>query len=182
MARQSHIPERIISILMEDPTATRLEISKRLGVAYQSVQKHLLQLKDQGVILPSFQVAEKKIKKKHTFWIFILTQNPNMGKSLEMATDYQRELCNEIFKSFHDATLSQVVDAGMIFGGLDIVIGGRYDIILRIYSDNPDSVGRYVTRVLRGRPQIQSTSTAWSLRENSNSSFEIETAPGGSET
>lgn len=165
MARRSQIPDKIISILVEKPTITREEISEQLGVSYQSVQKHLLQLQKQKVVLPSFTVTEKQIS-KYTFWIFIMTKNPREGRANRSENDYQRTLCKEIAQSFHQPELKHLVE-GLIYGGVNIIIGGRYDIILRLYSDTPNSVGSYVTRFLRGHAAISSTSTAWSLAESS---------------
>lgn len=56
--------------------------------------------------------------------------------------------------------------SGLVFGGVNIVLGGIHDIILRLFSDDPTSVGSYVTRFLRSRPSVASTSTAWALIEN----------------
>jgi DNA-binding Lrp family transcriptional regulator len=161
MPRRSNIPNQIISLLVEKPTATREEIRKRLGVSYQAVQKHLYTLQEQKIVLPSFRVAEKNIK-KYLFWIFILTKYPS-DENEEAGNDYQRNLCDEISKSLHEES---DFTRGLIFGGAHIIIGGTYDIILQLYSDNPDSVGRYVTRFLRPNPAVVSTSTAWSLTES----------------
>lgn len=164
MPRRSNIPEKILSILVENPNVTRDEIKNRLGVSYQAVQKHLSSMQQQGLVVPSFSVAEINIK-KYLFWVFILTQAPK-GYSHddeevnEIRNDYQRRLCDEIAESFHKK--GDLV-GGLIFGGTDIIIGGIYDIILRLYSDNPNSVGRYVTQFLRSHPSTAQTSTAWSL-------------------
>jgi hypothetical protein len=119
-------------------------------------------------------VDETKVKKKNIFWIFISTKNPNEAKSIaksriknglnnSLGDDYQRVLCSEIEKSF---LMESDLMSGLVFGGVHIVLGGIYDIILRLYSDDQDSVGHYVTRFLRSRPAITSTSTAWALKES----------------
>ena len=162
MPKRSTIPEKIISILAENPAVSREEISKRLGVSYQSVQKHIFAMQKRKVVVPSFSVVESKIK-KYIFWVFILTKYTPENENVQndsFGNDYQRRLCKEIAESFQQN--SNFVE-GLIFGGADIVIGGTYDIILRLFSDNPDSVGKYVTRFLRPHPAIVSTSTAWSL-------------------
>jgi DNA-binding Lrp family transcriptional regulator len=173
MPKQSTLPEKILSILIENPTVTREEISKRLKVSYQSVQKHLLRMQRDKVVTQAFVVDETKIRnKKFMFWIFVSTKNPNDSRRRsgekpdeqnDLGNDYQRRLCNEIAASFHKD--SELV-IGLVFGGIHIVIGGVYDIILRVFCDHPDVVGRYVTRFLRSRPAIVSTSTAWSLTES----------------
>jgi DNA-binding Lrp family transcriptional regulator len=171
MPKHSDLPERIISILVAKPSTPRKEISKQLGVSYQSVQKHLLKMENDGVVTPSFTVDEAKIKKQTMFWVFINTKNPdeNRGrpkKGLEhhqhddLGNDYQRGLCREIEDSF---LVESDLMSGLVFGGVHIVLGGVHDIILRLYSDDPNSVGNYVTRFLRTRPAVVSTSTAWVL-------------------
>lgn len=165
MPKRSNIPEKIISILIENPKITREEISEYLNVSYQSVQKHLLSLQKQKIVIPSFYITETQIK-RYLFWVFILTQYPGDGEDNEKdgyGNDYQRNLCKEIGESFHKNI--DLVE-GLIFGGTHIVIGGSYDIILKLFSDNPDSVGKYVTRFLRSRPAVVSTSTSWSLTQS----------------
>ena len=148
---------------------TKEELQTRLGVSYQSIQKQLLRLKQQGTVLPSFWVNEERLKKRRTFWIFILTKNPHVVTDRSTAeppkakpTNYQRNLCNEIKKSFQKPELAEDL-AGLIFGGVDIVLGGTYDIILRLFTENPDAVALYVTKILRGMPEISATSTAWGM-------------------
>jgi len=179
MPKHSNLPEKIISLLIENPAITREEIKKRLGVSYQSVQKHLLKMQKDKIVTPAFLVDETKLKKKKIFWIIITTKNPNETKresknkpedeqNNDMGVDYQRRLCNEIAKSF---LMKSDLVGGLIFGEVHIVIGGTYDIILRVFADDADAVGRYVTRFLRSRPAIVSTSTAWSLTESTNESI-----------
>jgi DNA-binding Lrp family transcriptional regulator len=174
MPKRSNLPERIISTLVQNPGIKRERISKQLGVSYQSVQKHLKKMEKEKIIVPSFSVNLDSINKERVFWIFISTQNPDQSKNKldseagdELGSDYQRELCNEIKESFRKD--SEIV-SGLVFGGIHIVIGGVYDIILQIFSDNPDSVGHSDTRFLRSRPAIASTSTAWALNERTDES------------
>lgn len=108
------------------------------------------------------------------FWIFINTKNPDENKGRpkkglerqhhdDLGNDYQRRLCREIEESF---LVPSDLMSGLVFGGVNIVLGGIHDIILRLFSDDPTSVGSYVTRFLRSRPSVASTSTAWALIEN----------------
>lgn len=162
MPKRSSIPEKIISILIENPKITREEMSKQLEVSYQAVQKHFLSLQKQKIVVPSFSIAETHIK-RYLFWISILTKHPGKTEDIHLdgsGSDYQRKLCKEIAETFHKK--NDLVE-GLIFGGAHIVIGGSYDIMLRLFSDNPDSVGTYVTRFVRSHPAVASTSTAWSL-------------------
>jgi DNA-binding Lrp family transcriptional regulator len=172
MPKHSDLPEKIISILLSNSATPRKEISERLKVSYQSVQKHLLKMQNDGVVTPALLVNEGKVKKKRLFWIFISTTSPDAIKSKskkrpdqhdDLGNDYQPRLCKEIEESFQ---VTSDLMSGLIFGGVHIVLGGDYDIILRIYADEPDSVGMYVTRFLRSRPAVVSTSTAWALSES----------------
>jgi DNA-binding Lrp family transcriptional regulator len=178
MPKHSDLPEKIISILVAKPATPRKEISRQLGVSYQSVQKHLLKMENDRVVTPSFTVDEAKIKKKTMFWIFINTKNPDENKRRpkkvperrqhdDLGDDYQRGLCREIEESF---LVGSDLMRGLVFGGVHIVLGGVHDIILRLYSDDPNSVGNYVTRFLRTRPTVVSTSTAWALIEKATES------------
>ena len=176
MPRRSNIPDKIISILQEDPTITRKQLSQQLKVSYPAIQKHLNKLEKDKVVIPAFRVEDAKIKKS-IFWIFILSKNPQdvffekteegryrlIGNRADAdSSDYQRAICKEIAASFQE---NNSIVEGLTFGGVHIVLGGQYDIILRIFSDDQDAVGNYVTRFLRTRPDIVQTSTAWSLRE-----------------
>ena len=169
MKRRSSLGERIISLLVANPTITKKEIQERLGVSSQSIQKQMLRLKSQGQVLPSFWVNEQYLQSRRTFWVFILTRKSDMDQATEAdeatgaENDYQERLCEKITRSFEDKALIERLGGGLIFGGVDIVLGGTYDIVLRIHTDNPDAAAHYVTRFLRGKSEIVSTSTAWSL-------------------
>jgi DNA-binding Lrp family transcriptional regulator len=163
MQRRSFLAERIISLLMENPTVTKKEIKERLGVSDQSIQKQMLRLKNSGAVLPSYWVSERYLQSRRTFWVFILTKPDPAHRTEAEENDYQERLCLKITRSFEDKALIERLGGGLIFGSVDIVLGGAYDIILRIHTDNPDAAAHYVTRFLRGQPEIVSTSTAWSL-------------------
>jgi len=160
MPRRSNIPKKIISLLSEDPTITREQLSERLKVSYQAVQKHLRSLQEEGIVVPSFSVIKNKIR-KYLFFVSILTQDPRDPRDL--GKDYQRALCKKIADQFEE---NDPLVEELIFGKIYIVIGGTHDIILTLYSDNPDAVGNFVTRFLRAEPAIVATSTAWALTPN----------------
>lgn len=161
MPKKSDIPEKILSILLENPSTTREEVANKLGVTYPAVQKHWRNLQDDGYIVPSFHVKNYG-PKIFRFWIFMETQFPgDMSKmNDELGNDYQARLCREVAESFHNGnTLAE----GIAFGGTHVLLGGEHDIVAILYSDDADKVGEYVTQFLRSHPAVLSTSTAWSL-------------------
>jgi biotin operon repressor len=161
MPKKSDIPEKILSILLENPSTTREEVARKLGVTYPAVQKHWRNLQDDGYIVPSFHVKNYG-PKIFRFWIFMETQFPGRHSSLgdDLGNDYQSRLCREIAESFHNGNeLSQ----GIAFGGTHVLLGGDHDIVVILYSDDADKVGEYVTQFLRSHPAVLTTSTAWSL-------------------
>jgi biotin operon repressor len=161
MPKKSDIPEKILSILLENPSTTREEVAQTLKVTYPAVQKHWRTLQDEGYIVPSFHVKNYG-PKLFRFWIFIETQFPGMEHcpNDDLGKDYQTRLCREIAESFHNGNPLAV---GVSFGGTHVLMGGLHDIVVILYSDDADRVGEYVTQFLRSHPAVVSTSTSWSL-------------------
>lgn len=160
MPKKSDIPEKILSILLENPSTTREEVAQMLGVTYPAVQKHWRNLQDEGYIVPSFHVKNYG-PKLFRFWIFMETQYPGVDRSGDdLGTDYQARLCREIADSFHNGN---DLSDGIAFGGTHVLLGGDHDIVVILYSDDADKIGEYVTQFLRSHPAVLSTSTAWSL-------------------
>ncbi|MCG8527523.1 MAG: winged helix-turn-helix transcriptional regulator [Opitutales bacterium] len=166
MPKKSDIPEKILSILLENPSTTREEVAKKLGVTYPAVQKHWRILQDEGFIVPSFHVKNYG-PKIFRFWIFMETQFPREQEVVDddLGKDYQARLCREISESFHNGN---PLAEGIAFGGTHILLGGDHDIVVILYSDDADKVGEYVTQFLRSHPAVTTTSTSWSLTKRSN--------------
>ena len=160
MAKRTHLPEKIVALLKAEPTLTRKEIASKLSVSYQAVQKHLNELmKEPGPsIKNSFTVTGVIGVTHRKFWITINTKYNTSKKGT--SNNYQDQLCEEIHSLFRNADAKA---KELIFDDIRIVLGGRFDIVLTLYSNNPDAVGRFVTRYLRSRPSVAETSTAWSL-------------------
>ena len=158
MPKKTDLPQRIVAYLKQHPSASRKEISRQLGVSYQAAQKHLRRLEEDGLVRPGFLVSESWDAGKHEFWIFIATRYDRRTDSAD--GDYQDKLCRAIAAELgpegkHAQTLS--------FGSIQILLGGDWDIVLRVRSADADAVGRFVTRYLRSKPNVVRTSTAWSL-------------------
>ena len=164
MPKKTRLPQRIVHYLRRHPTASRAEIAGALDVSYQAVQKHLRRMEEEGTVLPAFLVTERWDVERHEFWIFVETRyDPHVDPRLAGAADYQGELCRAIVSEL--AADPQWVDV-LSFADIRILLGGNWDIVLRLYSSDPDAVGRFVTRYLRSLPAVVRTATSWALGEN----------------
>jgi DNA-binding Lrp family transcriptional regulator len=184
MPKKTDLPERLIEILQGDPTISRDALSKRLqdefNVGASAVRKHLRLLRKRGWIRPSIVVTDQAFARRPSkFWISILTgprgvaakngddpllfrPEPKIraGRS-EFSDkpgpgDYQIELCRDIEKNIRARD-------DLFFGGIEILLGGDWDLLLWVYAYDEQAVGRFVTRYLRQHRSIEKTSTAWSL-------------------
>lgn len=160
MPRTSDLRNRIITKVFEQPTISRHELARELGVKYSSVQKHLAQLARSGEVVPGFVVRESSLLKRQKFWIFIETR----FVPLEATTDekqkvvpYQQDLCRTIV----EAVLKKPWSDSISYGGIQIMLGGAADLVLTLYTNDAASISRFVTDFLRTRPSIVRTSTAW---------------------
>lgn len=160
MPKKTQLPRQIVNYLKRHPTAQRREISEALGVSYQAVQKHLLRLEQEGRVLPGFMVSETWEEGKNEFWIFIETRYDRESSGAD--ADYQADLCRRIVDTL---TTHETFAEEVSYGSIRILLGGPWDIMLQVYAENPNAVGRFVTRYLRVRPGIVRTSTAWALSE-----------------
>ena len=184
MPKKTDLPERLIEILQGDPTTSREALSKRLqdefNVGPSAIRKHLRLLRKRGWIRPSIVVTDQAFARRPSkFWISILTGSKGVpakdgetplpfkpdGRLRRGAGEfperpgpggYQIELCRDIEKNIraHD---------DLFFGGIEILLGGDWDLLLWVYAYDEQAVGRFVTRYLRQHPSIEKTSTAWSL-------------------
>ncbi len=159
MPKKTNLPRRIVAFLKQNPTASRAEISQQLGVSYQAAQKHLRRLEEDGLVRPGFLISDQWEAGKHEFWIFIATR---FDRRDESGGDYQGVLCREIAA---ELTSDGEYAEDISFGSIRILLGGDWDIMLCLYSRDPDAVGRFVTRYLRAKTSVVRTSTAWSLGE-----------------
>ena len=160
MPKKTQLPRQIVNFLKQHPTAQRREISDALGVSYQAVQKHLLKLEQDGRVQPGFLITEAWEKGKSEFWIFIETRYDR--ETTRKDADYQADLCRSIVETL---TTHETFAEEVSYGSIRILLGGPWDIMLQVYAEDPNAVGRFVTRYLRVRPGIVRTSTAWALGE-----------------
>ena len=187
MPKKTQLPQRIVSFLRRHPTANRQHVADALGVSYQAVQKHLRKMEASGQVKPGFFVTDAWESGRHEFWIFIETRHvgdpglgdtrlrsPGSGDSgsagdgrggevsvgAEGLGDYQADLCAQIAERLtHEVEWTEALS----FLGIEVLLGGDWDIVLRVASDQPDAVGHFVTRYLRSRPAVVRTRTCWTL-------------------
>lgn len=158
MPRRSDLPNRIISLLKRRPETRRNEIHDVLGATYQSVQKHLKRLEDEGVLRPIMLVRPPGDARRYKFWVFIDSEfSPDAS---ERNTDFQAQLCDEIAR---ELIAQNDFTQGLIYDDCQILLGADSDIVLTMYAERPEDVTRFVTRVLRSHPLVKSTSTGWSV-------------------
>lgn len=188
MPKKTRLPQQIVTHLRRHPTANRAELADALGVSYQAVQKHLRRMEDEGTVLPAFLVTDRWDAERHEFWIFIETRYyrdparalgpaPASGEAGDEPSqdgagalgdyqgalgDYQGALCQRIVAELGESSAWNDV---LSFADIRILLGGNWDIVLRLFSDDPDAVGRFVTRFLRAQPAIVRTATSWALSE-----------------
>lgn len=169
MPKKTHLPQQIIAYLRRHPTADRRHLAEALGVSYQAVQKHLRRMEDEGDVASAFLVNDAWDADRHEFWIFIETRfDPRTRDEAPPAQaekgidDYQRRLCEAVVERLcNDPQWT----ADLSFVDIKILLGGQWDVVLRLSSTDADSVGRFVTRYLRSLPTVVRTSTAWALSD-----------------
>ena len=162
MPRRTNLPKRIITFISQNPSATREDISQNLDVSYQSVQKQLKKMEEDGTVLTGFLITSKWAKAYKKFWIFVETCYPkNITEDQERPNlYYQENLCKTMANKLKN---DNEYSAHISLGEIQILLGGNWDILLSLYAEEAESIGRFVTRFLRTRPEIIKTSTSWSL-------------------
>ncbi len=175
MPKRNDLRQRIISLIRLQPTLTRAELSKKLGVTYQAVQKHLKSLENDQLVVPSFHVTDKWRREQDKFWVFIETQFLPPSVSAEgdapvpVASKpesdgdqhYQRKLCTEITKELAKDTWRHLT-----FDEIHILLGGQCDILLSVYAPGAEPVWEFVTNFVRTRDHVVRTSTVWSMSQS----------------
>ena len=164
MSKGSVTRSRILSFLNSNPSASRMQIAEALSISYQSVQKHLKILESVGSISPGFLLYPKSTESGYKFWIMIKTSPVKHSGKDTIGTDYQRELCDEIANEFY---MNSDLTLGLEFGSVDVVLGSDFDIILLVFSNHPDAVEKFITKFIRNKRSVYSTSTAWAVSKAS---------------
>lgn len=196
MPKKTRLPQQIVTHLRRNPTASRSDLADALGVSYQAVQKHLRRMEEEGTVLPAFLVTDRWDAQRHEFWVFIETRfyrgegrgamvgppagsdpggdpggDPGSDSGSDSGSDpgselgdYQAALCRRIVGELSE---NPTWNSVLSFADIRILLGGNWDIVLRLFSDEPDAVGRFVTRYLRAQPTIVRTATSWALSESS---------------
>jgi len=147
-----------LSLLKRRPDTRRNEIHSQLGATYQSVQKHLKRLEDEGVVRPVMLVRPPGDVRRYKFWVFI--DSEFSPETSERNADFQAQLCDEIAR---ELIAQNEFTQGLIYDDCQILLGADSDIVLTMYAERPEDVTRFVTRVLRSHPLVKSTSTGWSV-------------------
>ena len=95
------------------------------------------------------------------FYVFIETSyDPAISFEGERDHEYQQGVRDEL-----ERVLSEEDCGAIVPGGIDIVVGGVFDIVARLYANRIDDVHRFVTKRVRVMHHVLRTSTAWSLDE-----------------
>ncbi len=158
MPKRSDLPNQIISLLKRRPDTKRHEIHSHLGASYQSVQKHLRRLEDDGTLRPVMLVRSPADVRRYKFWVFIDCEfSPQTS---QRNADFQAQLCNDIAR---ELITQNEFTRGLIYDDCQILLGADADIVLTMFAEKPEDVTRFVTRVLRSHPLVKSTSTGWSV-------------------
>ena len=158
MPKRSDLPNQIISLLKRRPDTKRNEIHENLGATYQSVQKHLKRLEDEGILRSVMLVRVPDEIRRYKFWVFI--DSEFSPQTSERNGDFQAQLCDEIAR---ELVAQNDFTHGLIYDDCQILLGADADIVLTMYAEKPEDVTRFVTRVLRSHPLVKSTSTGWSV-------------------
>ena len=162
--------EKVMSLRVMNPWMANAEIAESLGVSPSAVSRDFEALEEQDKItFIAFPAKGKYIQQYDTFYVFIETsyvgareRNSKSGKKQKGARiSYQREMA----KCIRDAILAPEMEHAVVFGGLDILLGGPFDILLKLYGTNPKTVHDFVIDHLRSIPYILKTSTAWKPRD-----------------
>jgi len=171
MARESNIRDKIVSYISSHPRATRTQIATDLNIHYTTVQKHLKSLERKKELEERLYLTGKMEERYLKFWIFIQTKYPSRSEYQEAnlnpdlgAKDFQGYLCSRIAK--HLYSFDEKTKQSMIFLGIEVVMGGRHDIVLSLNSSNDEIVSEFVTQYLRIQPEVESTATSWRLPFN----------------
>jgi len=171
MKTKQETQDKIISCINKNPALTREEISILTGRSRTTVQRHLQELIEKGMVIPGFFVTPKFAEKRTTFWIFIETRynkpednksgDNKPGKVQKEIVNYQVALCDEIVKVLNEK--DSHYSGRITYVDIQILLGADFDIVLKLISNDMECVADFITQFLRTRDAIARTRTAWSV-------------------
>ncbi|MBI91849.1 MAG: hypothetical protein CME05_01390 [Gemmatimonadaceae bacterium] len=109
-----------LSLLKRRPDTRRNEIHSQLGATYQSVQKHLKRLEDEGAVRPVMLVRPPGDARRYKFWVFI--DSEFSPETSERNADFQAQLCDEIAR---ELIAQNEFTQGLIYHDCQILLGSR---------------------------------------------------------
>ena len=165
MPRRSDLGKQIIAKLLTNPELTRSELAKATGKSLSAIQKQLRTLLNKEDVVETFTVSDKWKQNQLQFFITIETRSPlifseGRAHALEQPDPkFQQQLCKDLVTALNN-------QSEILFADIAIVLGGQWDIILSVFCDNPDHVGRFVTQVVRSNRNVSRTSTSWRVKKS----------------
>lgn len=172
MGKNTDLDNRILSAIRQDPYITRKDLQELLRseagrpVPYSTLVKRIQKAKSEGILRERFEIADERLQTQR-FVILLSTTAPQYARAETRARDqripgeheldYQMELCDTIDRVF---TSKNHYSKKISSGGCAILLGGgEWDIAVTLYSDDPNSVNRFVTTFLRTRAAVTGSST-----------------------
>lgn len=172
MGKNTDLDNRIFSAIRQNPYITRKELQETLktesgqSVPYSTLVKRIQKAKAEAILRERFELADEKMR-SHEFIVLLSTTAPKYVRAptrdkdeeipAEDASDYQMELCQMIDNVF---TSKNQYSKRISSGGCAILLGGgEWDIAVTLFSEDPNSVNRFVTSYLRTRSAVTGSST-----------------------
>lgn len=153
---------RQLAIRQARPLATIPEIAAALETSEATVKADLKYLRSSNLLsevsLP--RLGGKQFEKHFTkFYVFIETSyRPTESELKTPDHQYQARVRDELGRLLREEDCGAIIPAS-----IDIVVGGVFDIVVRLYAKRMEDVHRFVTERVRVMPHVLRTSTAWSL-------------------
>jgi DNA-binding Lrp family transcriptional regulator len=163
------------------PFCTHRDVATALEISEQQVKDDLEHLKQAGVVTtvtlagvkidrtlkavesdqPALE-AMRMLRSYSKFYVMVETSFDYRDKAFRSGRSggYQQKVKEEIEKEMQDYQSGR----GIIPAGVDILLGGDFDILVRLYAKSIDDVHHFVTERVRTIRHVLRTSTAWCQR------------------
>jgi DNA-binding Lrp family transcriptional regulator len=150
---------KILEFVAENPGSDRAAIAKAFTKGTSSVNEHVRHLVSEGDLQDGLFLTDAGKRKQIKVYICIYTECRPLRSMRKAGENYQQALVDEI-----KATLATDEYVGKLYiDGIDIIMGGDFDVILTLRANRLEPIGSLVTGFLRSHRFIYKTRTlmAW---------------------
>lgn len=152
--------ERMMTFLLMHPHATLDAMVKKLDLQLWGVRELRNRIANLGWIKQSWFPSRKMLRQYQQFFVFVETSyEQHDAPTLKENQGYQEWVKEQV----EEALTSQGAP-NIVLGEVEVLLGGPFDMLIRLYAKDADAVHTWVADELRKIHHIRRSTTSWARK------------------